>query len=605
MAGLISQDTIAKVRSSVNIVDVISQYVSLEKKGKDYAGLCPFHQEKSPSFYVNEQKQFFKCFGCGKGGNVFKFLMEKDGLTFPESVQKVAEMGHVEIDEITPQKFKYSNILIQINQAAADFYHRVLVSTNAGKRGLDYAKERGLDAEIITHFKIGYAPKQSKLLLTYLRSQGYQDDDLAASGLFAQSQDGDMFDRFRDRLMFPLGNESDYVVGFSGRRISADKKDAKYVNSPETKIFTKSNVLFHFAEAKKAAREEKHLVLYEGYMDVIAAYKAGVKSGIASMGTSLTDQQIYLLRRITNNIIINYDGDDPGVHAEERAAKMFDHAGGFNIGIVVLPEKLDPDEYVKKYGVTKYRAELAGALTPTDFFLKRLAKKYNLANDREKITYLNEAVKEIAQLSNPVEQDLYLDKIATQQDVSRDALKVNLLQERRKIAAAERHKRGNELPEPILEDDSTPIVELEQNAKNDPVQTRLLYLFMHSEHARDFLLKKGFLFPDKKYADLAELWLKFSKDNDDPTTSGFLDFIPDELQSIIVNAEMTDMPQDFSDREINEQMHALKMREVTSQLKELENQLTDAKRRTDNSEIIAITQKILQLKRIQGQRGAF
>ncbi|WEV50327.1 DNA primase [Lactobacillus sp. ESL0731] len=605
MAGLIPEETIAKVRNNVNIVNVISQYVSLEKKGKDYIGLCPFHEEKTPSFTVNEEKQFFKCFGCGKGGNVFKFLMEKDNLTFPESVRKVADFAHIDIGETGQSQGHTTNPLLKMHQDACDFYQRVLTSTNAGKRGLEYAQSRELDDEIIAHFKIGYAPKQNNLLLTYLRGHGYSDDELAASGLFVQTQDGELFDRFRDRLMFPLSNESNYVIGFSGRRLSTDKTEAKYINSPETKIFTKSKLLFHFAEAKKAAREEGHLVLYEGYMDVIAAYKAGIKSGIASMGTSLTDQQVYMLRRITKNIVINYDGDDPGVHAEERAAKMFDKAGGFNIGIVVLPEKLDPDEYVKKYGVEKYRDEIKGALTPTDFFLKRLAQKYNLANDREKIAYLSDAVKEIAELSNPVEQDLYLERIAQAQNVSKDSLKVNLLRQRRINNAAQRHKNNVGPVDPILEDDSTPIIEGNQTAKIDPVQTRLLYLFMHSEHARDFLLENNFLFPDEKYADLAELWLKFSEEHENPEINSFLDFIPDELQGIIVSTEMTDMPQDFSDRELEEQMAAIEMRKINAQLKDLENQLQDAKRKTDTTEIITITQKILQLKRIQGQRGAF
>ncbi len=602
MAGLIPEETIAKVRNNVNIVNVISQYVSLEKKGKDYVGLCPFHQEKTPSFTVNEGKQFFKCFGCGKGGNVFSFLMYKENLTFPESVQKVADFAHIDIGEYTQKRPRFSNILIKINEEAADFYHRVLVSTNAGKRGLEYAQSRDLNNEIINHFRIGYAPKQDNLLLTYLRGHNYQDEDLLNTGLFVQSQAGELFDRFRDRLMFPLCNEGDYVVGFSGRRLSKDKTEAKYINSPETKIFTKSKTLFHFAEAKKAARSEKHLILYEGYMDVIAAYKAGIKSGIASMGTSLTDQQIYMLRRVTNNIIINYDGDDPGIHAEERAAKMFNQVGGFNLGIVVLPEKLDPDEYVKKYGIEKYQDEIKGALTPTDFFLKRLAQKYNLANDREKLAYLDEATKEIAQLSNPVEQDLYLNKVAKEQSVSIDSLKVNLTKYRRQQNTAKRHQ-GNPVPlepEPINDYPDAPIEDEQTSTINDPVQTRLLYLFIHSDHAREYLLAHQFLFPDPNYQKLAELWLNFSENQENPTVNSFLDFIPNELQGIIINAEMTDMPQDFSDREIDEQINALNMRKIKVQLQQLMGDLQDAKRKADNDEIISITRKILQLKRIQG-----
>ena len=601
MAGLIPEDTIAKVRNNVNIVNVISQYVSLEKKGKDFVGLCPFHEEKTPSFTVSEGKQFFKCFGCGKGGNVFSFLMYKENLTFPESVQKVADFAHIDIGEYSSQKPKFSNVLIKINEEAADFYHRVLISTNAGKPGYNYAEKRGLNQEIISHFRIGYAPKQNNLLLTYLRGQNFKDEDLIKSGLFVQSQNGELFDRFRERLMFPLSNEGDYVVGFSGRRLAKDKTEAKYINSPETEIFTKSKTLFHFAEAKKEARSEKHLILYEGYMDVIAAYKAGIKSGIASMGTSLTDQQVYMLRRITKNIIINYDGDDPGIHAEERATRMFNQVGGFNLGIVVLPEKLDPDEYVKKYGAEKYQDEVKGALTPTDFFLKRLKQKYNLANDREKLAYLDEAMKEIAQLSNPVEQDLYLNKIAKEQGVAQDSLKVNLTKYRRQQNQARRHQGYPAQEQGKSYNYSDPPIDNAQKQEaSDPIQTRLLYLFIHSKHAQEYLLAHQFLFPDSKYQRLAELWLNFSENQENPTVNSFLDFIPSELQGIIVNAEMTNMPQDFSDREIDEQINALNMRKINIKLQHLMNDLQDAKRKTDTDEILDITRKILQLKRIQG-----
>lgn len=600
MTGLISEETIAKVRKSLNIVDVIGQYVTLEKKGKDYVGLCPFHQEKTPSFTVNEPKQFFKCFGCGKGGNVFTFLMEKENLTFPESVQKGADIAHIEISEFKQGAVKYSNVLIEITEEAAKFYHRVLISTNAGKRGLEYATARGLDSTIIDHFHIGYAPKQNNLLLTYLREHKYKDADLIKSGLFVQSDKGEMFDRFRDRLMFPLSNEGDYVVAFSGRRISNDKSEAKYINSPETKIFSKSKLLFHFAEAKKAAKAEGHLILYEGYMDVIAAYKAGIKSGIASMGTSLTDQQVYMLRRVTNTIIINYDGDEPGIHAEERAAKMFTKSGSFSLGIVVLPEKLDPDEYVKKYGTDKYRDEIKAALTPTDFFLKRLAQKYNLDNDREKLIYLDEAVKEIVQLPNPVEQDLYLDKISKQQNVSKDSLKINLVKYRRQLNKANQHKANPFITDTLNNDNAISPIEGNSTSKSDPVQTRLLYLFIHSEHARNYLLENKFLFPDQDYQKLAELWLNFCKINKNPSANSFLNFIPRELQGIIVNTEMADMPQDFSNKEIDEQIHSLQMRQINMQLHDLMNDLQEAKRKMDNQEIIKITQKILHLKRIQG-----
>ena len=606
MAGRIPEDFISEVRSNVNIVDVISQYVSLEKKGKDYIGLCPFHQEKTPSFTVNADKQFFKCFGCGKGGNVFKFLMYKDDLTFPESVERVAEFAHIAM----PNGYGHNsgtklNPLMQMHQDAVDFYHRVLLTTKAGERGMQYAQKRELDQEILDHFKIGYAPKADNVLITYLRSKGYQDDDLAQSGLFVQARDGQLYDRFRDRLMFPLDNENGRTIGFSGRRISDDKTEAKYMNSPETEIFTKSKVLFHFAEAKKAARGEGHLVLYEGYMDVIAAYKAGVKSGIASMGTSLTDDQIYLLRRITPNIIINYDGDDPGVHAEERAARMFNKDGNFNLGIVVLPEKLDPDEYVKKYGAEKYLEEVKGALTPTDFFLKRLEQKYNLDNDREKIAYLGEAVKEIAQVRNPVEQDMYTEKLAKSSGVSIASLKANLAKERRRNSRARNHVRNSQrnspdypIDVPLPGDEDVPT---EQSVvEKNPSQTRLLYLFIHSTDAQKYMLEGQFHFPNQDFETLAQDWLKYAETHENPQIDGFLDFIPEQLQGIIVDAEMAQMPKDSTIQEVDALVLALKRRNIYSRLNELQAQLQDAKRKNDAQGIIAITQEIIGLKRILG-----
>lgn len=606
MAGRIPEDFISEVRSNVNIVDVISQYVSLEKKGKDYIGLCPFHQEKTPSFTVNADKQFFKCFGCGKGGNVFKFLMYKDDLTFPESVERVAEFAHIAM----PNGYGHNsgtklNPLMQMHQDAVDFYHRVLLTTKAGERGMQYAQKRELDQEILDHFKIGYAPKADNVLITYLRSKGYQDDDLAQSGLFVQARDGQLYDRFRDRLMFPLDNENGRTIGFSGRRISDDKTEAKYMNSPETEIFTKSKVLFHFAEAKKAARGEGHLVLYEGYMDVIAAYKAGVKSGIASMGTSLTDDQIYLLRRITPNIIINYDGDDPGVHAEERAARMFNKDGNFNLGIVVLPEKLDPDEYVKKYGAEKYLEEVKGALTPTDFFLKRLEQKYNLDNDREKIAYLGEAVKEIAQVRNPVEQDMYIEKLAKSSGVSIASLKANLAKERRRNNRARNHVRNSQrnspdypIDVPLPGDEDVPT---EQSVvEKNPSQTRLLYLFIHSTDAQKYMLEGQFHFPNQDFETLAQDWLKYAETHENPQIDGFLDFIPEQLQGIIVDAEMAQMPKDSTIQEVDALVLALKRRNIYSRLNELQAQLQDAKRKNDAQGIIAITQEIIGLKRILG-----
>ena len=519
MAGRISEDFINEVRGSVNIVDVISQYVSLEKRGKDYVGLCPFHQEKTPSFSVNPDKQFFYCFGCHKGGNVYKFIMEKEEVTFPESVERVAEFANIPMPQEYQEQPVKLNPLMQMHKEAADFYQQVLMTTKIGERGLEYARKRGLDDDLLKHFKIGYAPG-------------------------------------------------------------------------------KSDLLFHFSEAKKHARKEGHLVLFEGHMDVISAYKSGVKTGIASMGTSLTQQQVYMIRRITKQVVINYDGDDPGQHATERAVGLFKQAGNFDLGIVILPDKLDPDEYVKQYGPDSYQAAIRGAISTTDFFLQRLKKKYNLNNEREQVAYLSEAVAEIAALPNPVEQDLYVGRLAKETGVSLDALKVNLSRARRKQRRVDQHTSSEVLPE---------LAPLAPAANPQPVtralkaQQRLLYAYIYSDEARDYLTVNGFVFPNPEYERLAKLWLNYIETHENVSLSGFLDFIPEELQSIIVSTDMTGLPGEITLEELEAQVRVLNLCKIDDEIDRHMQAIADARRRNDQTAILLETQAILQLRQLKLQ----
>lgn len=619
MAGLIPEDFINQVSNAVNIVDVISQYVSLEKKGKDYIGLCPFHQEKTPSFTVNEGKQFFKCFGCGKGGNVFKFLMYQENLTFPESVKKVAEMASINLPNGVGTKSAPLSPLMKMYKDATDFYHHILLTTKAGERGLQYSQKRELDEDTVRHFKIGYAPDNDSILLTFLKQRGYDEALLKKSGLFVETQDGRLFDRFRDRLMFPLSDEGGRTIAFSGRRISDDPEIAKYVNSPETEIFTKSKLLYHLREAKKAARSEGHLVLYEGYMDVIAAYKAGVESGVASMGTSLTSEQVYILRRINPNVIINYDGDEPGLHAAERAINLFNKVPGFNLGIVALPEKLDPDEYIKKYGKAEYQNAVNNALAPTEFLLDRLAfSKYNLDNDRDKLAYINDAVGIIAKLSDPVATDIALEKLAKQTEVSTESLKASLLRERRKLRKRAQYQAQYAQNAPTTEPPKVAETALNpQESLKMRILKRLLYLFMHYTFAENYL--KGFLFPDENYAMLVEKWLNYKASHQeaimedrDAAIKGFYNSadIDDNLQSIITDLQMTETPTDLADnslsevdfenklkQEIDDQLRVLENNKIDDQLKHVQLELDDARQKNDGAKILELIQEIIKLQK--------
>ena len=604
MAGRIPEDFINEVRDSVDIVDVIGQYVSLEKRGKDYVGLCPFHQEKTLSFSVNQQKQFFYCFGCHRGGNVFKFMMEKEELTFPESVERVAEMANIPMPASYNNEPVQQNPLVSMHKDAADFYHQILMTTRIGERGLSYAKERELDEDLLKHFDIGYAPGNGDVLYTFLKEKGYSEEQLIESGLFVQSQDGRLFDRFRDRLMFPMKDETGHPVAFSGRRISNNDKEPKYLNSPETSIFTKSKLLFHFSEAKKVARKEGHLILFEGHMDVVSAYKAGIKSGIASMGTSLTQDQVYMIRRITNNVVINYDGDAPGVSAAERAVGLFKQAGNFNLGIVVLPEKLDPDEYVKKYGPERYQQEIKGAISPTDFYLLRLKQKYNLNNEREKMAYLNDAMTEIASLASPVEQDIYLQRLGKESGVSTDALKASLSRARRRQRRVKQHTsqmQGEMPPEQLpYAEILPPESQVSQiPPKAEKAQQRLLYAYIGSDEARSYLLKNGFVFPSPEYQQAATAWLDYVETHDKISLSGFLDFVPEQLQSIIVSTDMAQMPGEITLGELDEQVAAINLCKIDEEIGKLQQQIEEARRKGDPQSLLTLTQQILRLRQLK------
>ena len=621
MAGRIPEDFINQVRSAVDIVDVISQYVSLEKKGKDYIGLCPFHQEKTPSFTVNEGKQFFKCFGCGKGGNVFKFLMYQENLTFPESVKKVADMANIPMPKGVDTQSAPLSPLMKIYQDATEFYQHILITTKVGERGLQYAKNRELDEDILRHFKIGYAPDNDSILLTFLKQKGYAKDVLKKSGLFVESQDGRLFDRFRDRLMFPLADEAGRTIAFSGRRISDDPEIAKYVNSPETEIFTKSKLLYHLSEAKRAARSENHLILYEGYMDVIAAYKAGVKSGVASMGTSLTNEQVYILRRINSNVIINYDGDAPGLHATERAIDLFNKVTGFNLGIIKLPENLDPDEYIKKYGKEKYQEKVKEAISSIDFLFDRLSSKYNIKNDREKLAYINDAVGIVAKLSDPVATDMYLKSLAKKTDVTTESLRAALIRERRKSRRVQQYQKQNTAYD-SYPSESLPVEEVINNTPHsleNKILKRLLYLFIHYEEAEYYLIKR-YQFPNKytqnkNYLQLVNEWLKYEYDHEDIVKEWHenQNHTFKTLKDILNDIEMSKAPSDFSDstifqidrtnnlkQEIDDQIKALNKIKIDEQVKQLRLDIDEAEKNNDSAELLRLTNKILELQRQKG-----
>lgn len=294
----IPEDVIQEIKEQTDIVDIASQYIQLSKKGRNYLASCPFHEDRSPSFTVSQEKQIFKCFSCGRGGNVFGLVSEMEGLTFPEAVLKVADMNNIPIDARYSQGISDENKLHQplkdIHQKASEFYQYYLMSTTNGQEALDYLLRRGLTEETLKDFKIGLAPAKSELLYQYLAKEGYSDEQLVQSGIFFLAEDGDMVDRFRKRIIFPLSDQRGVVLGFSGRTLD-DGQKAKYLNSPDTPIFNKSNLLYNLDQARHTIRQESQVLIMEGFMDVIALWQAGVKNAVATMGTALTSNHLNTL----------------------------------------------------------------------------------------------------------------------------------------------------------------------------------------------------------------------------------------------------------------------------------------------------------------------
>ncbi len=345
----ISEAVITEILSKTDIVDLISEKVSLSKKGKSYFGLCPFHNEKTPSFSVEPERKIFNCFSCGEKGNAIGFLQKTENLSFIEAIEKLADRANVNIDFSKYKKENPNKKYLDINKDASNFYKLYLSSTKQGIVAKNYLKNRGISDEVIDKFNIGLSPTEFDLLYKTLTEKGILVSDLYDLGLVKQGKKENFYDLFRERIIFPIVNEHGNVVGFSGRTyIDKDDDGPKYINSPQTIVFTKSNVLYNMNNAINEIKKNNRVVLFEGYLDVIAAYRAGVKESVASMGTSLTNDQVRLMKKYTNNVTICYDGDPAGVEATERAIKLFEQAH-MEIKIVLLPDKLDPDDYLKKY----------------------------------------------------------------------------------------------------------------------------------------------------------------------------------------------------------------------------------------------------------------
>jgi DNA primase len=438
-----------RVKQQADIVRVVGDYVSLRKSGQNFTGLCPFHSEKTPSFAVHPTKQIYHCFGCGVGGDVFKFVMEMDKISFPEAVRAVAEKSGIPIPqqrERTPEERKVNqqrNALVEMHREAAAFFARQLASTAEGKAARAYLADRGLDAEAIERFGLGYAPSGGESLLRHLK-QKFPDALIAQSGLTSRDDKGRAYDRFRRRIMFPIANDGGKIVAFGGRSLGDDMP--KYLNSPETPIYSKSAVLYHLDRAKDPIRRANFAVLVEGYMDTIGVARAGIANVVASCGTSLTEPQVKLLSRFTKQIVVNYDPDSAGQAATERSLSLL-LENDFDTRVLALPpvdgKTADPDLFIQKKGAEAYRDLLSKAPPFLDYLISR-ARQMDLTSAQGKLAAVNFLMPHVQRIANPLLRSEWATRIAQQLRIEEPVLREAL-----RKSAAERRSEVQTKPELI------------------------------------------------------------------------------------------------------------------------------------------------------------
>ena len=414
---MVDKQLISEIKNSVNIVDVIGEVVQLTKAGRNFLGLCPFHGEKTPSFNVVEDKQFYHCFGCGRSGDVFKFIEDYRGVSFMEAVQIVGDQVGIRVQTLPPSQSRPQQAdgkqpFYEIHQEAAKFYHAILMTTKMGEEARQYLYDRGLDDEVLRHFQIGLAPAEGNYLLQSVSGK-FSENILADSGLFHISDRGTMYDAFQDRIMFPLSDDTGRVIAFSGRlwRESAEgaKPQGKYKNSRATLLFNKSYELYHLDKAKQVAKKNHELYLMEGFMDVIAAYRAGIENAVASMGTALTQEHVAHLSKFTKKVILAYDGDKAGRLATAKALEVLEKQ---EVEVVQIPDQMDPDEYLNKNSPQALADLLEKTRLSRVEFLMDYWKPDNIENLQAQIEFVEKMAPLIAQTPSVTAQNTYIYKLA-------------------------------------------------------------------------------------------------------------------------------------------------------------------------------------------------
>ena len=533
MAQGIPEQIIDEIRQRCDMASLVGQYLALEKRGKNMLGLCPFHSEKTPSFTVTPEKQLFYCFGCGASGNVFNFIMRMENLSFPEAVRLLARQTGVAIPESRTSGSEESRLkekIFDLNRLAARFYADRLWNSPAGKKAAAYLLERGIDRETSELFCLGYAPPGWQNLANYALKKGVPTDLLLQAGLVSPRQGGGHYDRFRDRLIFPIFNIGGKVAGFGARALEAgDKGGPKYLNSPETPVFEKGAFLYGLHLAREQIRRHKTVIVVEGYTDVITAFQAGIKNVVASLGTALTPAQGRLMRSQAEKAIIAYDADSAGESATWRGLKILQDSGCL-VEVADLPEGNDPDGLIRQRGAAYFEETIARAKPLAEYRLEVLKRRHDPASEESRLHFLEGALLMLQDIPNLVERDIYLKRVAEELGVSEGAVRRELMRQQK----SQRAGRGHNL----LIKDQTKINQI----KTNPAEKILLSMMLHSEETAGMVFDalEPDDFQDGPLRQVVETILKLKGEGRHVSGEELIDYFTDEEIHSMITAATTD-----------------------------------------------------------------
>lgn len=598
MSNQIPEHVIEEIRKANDIVDIIGEYIQLKKQGRNYFGLCPFHGEKTPSFSVTQEKQIFHCFGCGKGGNVITFLMEMENYSFYEALQFLADRSGIQLPETNKSVSTLSQEtqdILSAHEWLTKLYHHLLRFTKDGKEGYSYLKNRGVNDEAIDEFQLGFAPNVKNFTAEFLHKKGYHQQLLVKAGLITQQDDNQVSDRFRGRVIFPIRNHLGKTVAFGGRALGDQKP--KYMNSPESELFHKGKILYNFDLAKKHIRKKNAAILFEGQMDIIAAYQAGIKNVIATLGTALTEYQAKLLNRYVDTVVICYDGDRAGLDAAYKAAVLLRDVG-CEVKIAHLQHNMDPDNFIEKYGGEKFENEVIKASdTFISFYMRYLMKDYNMNNEGDRLHYIEEVLKQLAMIDSSIEREYYLKELSNEYNISMDTLSNEISGYREKFGSNKDNRQKNRYTTSSRE----------WNVR----KSKLLPAFHNAERQLLSYMLQDVVITDKVQTEIgagfnidshkiiATYLYAFYEEGNDPDVSLFLEKITEpKLQQEITEIAMIPLQDDISDKEINDYIRIIQTKKSDMDaLKTLKDQQKRAEQQQDPIKAAQIAMQIIEINK--------